>query len=103
MTFDIFDLEFNLSPGHIVGIVLEISQRDFDDTSFDEFSGNSGTSGFGNAGFTEGFRVKRCGSLEIEPVLSAHGVDNFLLISLLSLFFAFSDGHAVRFIEKLFY
>lgn len=104
VTFNIFDLELNLSPGHVVGVVLEISQGNFDDTALDEFGGDTGTGGLGDTGLAEGFGVEGGGSFEVEPVLSGHGVNDFLLASLLafSLTFAFSNGHAVRFIEKLY-
>jgi hypothetical protein len=100
-TFNIFNLEFDLSPGHIVRVVLKISQGDFDDTSLDEFSGDTGTGGLGDTGLTERLGIERGRSLEIEPVLSGHGVNNFFLASFLRLTLAFSDGHAVRFIKTL--
>lgn len=100
-TLDVFDLELDLSPGHVVGVVLEVGQGHFDDTSLDEFGGDTGTGGLGDTGLAERFGVEGGGGLEIEPVLSGHRVDNFFLSSFLILALAFTDGHAVRFIKTL--
>jgi len=84
VTFNVFNLELNLSPGHVVGVVLEVSEGDFDDSSLDELSADTGTLGLGNTSLSERFGIEGGGSLEVEPVLSAHAVNNFFLGALLA-------------------
>ena len=84
VTFNVFNLELNLSPGHVVGVVLEVSEGDFDDSSLDELSADTGTLGLGNTSLSERLGIEGGGSLEVEPVLSAHAVNNFFLGALLA-------------------
>jgi len=84
VSIDIFDLEFNFSPCHVIRIVFQISQRDFDDSSFDHFGSDSGTGSLSDTSLSERFRIERSRGFEIEPVFSSHRVDDFLFSSFLA-------------------
>ena len=62
------------------------------------FSGINGkdteTLGSVGAGEAERFRLERCGCLQLKPLFSGEGVDNFLLLSLLTVvLLAFALSH----------
>ncbi len=50
-SFDVFDLKLDLSPGEVVTVIYEVGQEDFNHSSFDELTRDSGPGGLGNTGF----------------------------------------------------
>lgn len=51
---DVFDLKLDLSTDEVVTVVFEVGQEDFNHSSLDELTRDSGPGSLGNTGFSEG-------------------------------------------------
>lgn len=83
-SLNIFDAELDLAVAHGF-VVVQISEGEFNDTSFEVFGCDFGTLGFGDDGFTAVLLGEDGGSNELVPFFLEEGVDGLLLSSLLGL------------------
>lgn len=97
-TINIINDQLHFSPGEQFVFILKISLGSFDNSSFDLFSSDFCSCGFGDESFSEAWSFEWVGSSEIEPFLSAQWVSNFFLSSLFTLgeSFIFSLSHIFR-------
>jgi hypothetical protein len=83
-SLNIFDAELDLAVAHGF-VVVQISEGEFNNTSFEVFGCDFGTLGFGDDGFTAVLLGEDGGSNELVPFFLEEGVDGLLLSSLLGL------------------
>lgn len=70
LSLGVLDPESDFSPGVVIRVVLQVGKRNFNDSSFYSFRGDSCSGGSCDAGLSEVFHVKRSRGLEVVPFLS---------------------------------
>lgn len=70
LALGVLDKKSNFSPGGGVGVVLQISERNINNSSFYSFGSDFSSGGSGHESLSEVFDLKRSRRLEVVPFLS---------------------------------
>jgi len=84
-TFNFFDLDLDLAPGKLVGVVVELTERDGEDTATEGVSSDLLTSSLVTGGQCGHSHIKDGGNVHIVPLFLVEGVHNFLAFFRLTL------------------